>query len=80
MKKDEEKQKPYVVILHKDDPKKRFALNRNYVLMKNPDIDSCMLKDYVQICEGVTASFTYPSWFKAEEGDSYITIWFNYFD
>ncbi len=72
--------KPYVVILNKHDHSKRFALDRNYRLMKDADIDSCMIKDIVQVCSTIAASFTYPDWLEGENHDNYISIWFNYYD
>lgn len=70
--------KPYVVIINCNDHTQRYALDRSYNLMKNADIDSCKIGDIVQVIEGRTASFACPNW--VDDKDSFVTIWFNYYD
>jgi hypothetical protein len=74
--------KPYVVVMNKNDHNKRYALDRNYNLMHDMDeiINTCCIGDIVQVCTKPAASFDTPKWVEKENPDNFISIWFNYYD
>jgi len=71
-------EKPYVVVIHKDNQRERYALDRGYNLMKSADIDGCTIGDIVQSDVVVKAPYARPDWAKDLIG--WIVLWFNYYD
>ena len=76
--------KPYVICMMEDEPDKRFALDRGYQLMPTADMDSCQIKDIVQIDHQVGLAYVKQNWvheLEKEYGEiSWVIMWFNYYD
>lgn len=77
------KVKPYVVCMHKDNPKDRFALDRHYLLIPDHLVayDQTYIMDAVQITNQMPATFSQlPDWTNGVASDRCITMWFSYYD
>lgn len=73
------KLKPYIICMYANDLSKRFALDRGYRLMKDVDIDSCMIGDIVQVDSQSGIGYDHPAW-ADDLQDTWIILWFNYYD
>ena len=78
--------KPYVIMLNKHDVTKKFALDRNYVLIPsekcNPPIDEIYLKDIIEVDHQFfpTFEYQYPEWVTDEMKTEFVALWTNYYE